>query len=256
MPVVVWICDDDGLRNVIETDRRTKLGGEEFRAEAKTLDEVLDGVLGRAARTAAALSESSSPVERRFVRHWAIGHAVIESGVRAHPSLADESPTQLLRAMRSKIRCGAHAGGIRNSEWDILEDVRGRRSGAPPPRRESRRRGDDLDRHVWLAEQNFRDAMATFGGSVRNVWQMFDRPTLRPLIVRAAFLEWLRTLPADTRRYILRPPCFAEAVKTLGRRWPDRGALRPSHYSRRELRDAIAFVLASHADAGSDPSVS
>ena len=256
MPVVVWICDDDGLRNAVETDRRTKLGGEEFRAEAKTLDEVLDGVLGRAARTAAALSESSSPAERRFVRHWAIGHAVIESGVRAHPSLADESGTRLWRAMRSKLHCGAHSDGSQSSEWDILQDVRGRRSGAPPPRRESRRRGDDFDRHVWLAEQDFDDAASTFGGSVRNVWQMFDRPSLRPLIVRTAFLEWLRTLQVDARRHILQPPCFAEAVKTLGRRWPDRGALRPSHYSGRELKDAIAFVLASHADAGSDPSVS
>jgi hypothetical protein len=91
----------------------------------------------------------------------------------------------------------------------------------------------------------------TFGGSVRNVWQMLERPTLRPLIVRAAFHQWLDQLEAQQRDELLQPQRFAELMKALRARWPDRGpgsAKRPVHFSEDELLAEMRAVLLHAAD--------
>jgi hypothetical protein len=103
---------------------------------------------------------------------------------------------------------------------------------------------------LWLAEQDFDDAAETFGGSIRNVWQMLERPTLRPLAVRQALLDWLRSLPPDSRSRNHERATFAELMKALRARLPDRGpgsAKRPVHYEAAALRAEVAAALAPFA---------
>src|SRR5262249_7048424 len=90
------------------------------------------------------------------------------------------------------------------------------------------------------------DAVQTFGGSVRNVWQMLERPTLRPLKVRTALLVWLQTLSDDTRADLRQPATFASLMKALRTRWPDRGpgsARRPVHLTHEQLLEEFAVAL-------------
>src|SRR5262249_22220890 len=133
------------------------------------------------------------------------------------------------------------ADGTVEERW---RDLRPKRAGEP------RREGGRLDYFEmcrWLSEQELDEAVETFGGQVRNVWQMMERSTLRPLAVRRAFLYWYRQQSEDDRKRLQERQIFAEAMKMLRRRWPDRGrgsAKRPVHYRDEELRAELEEVLA------------
>jgi hypothetical protein len=238
MPVKLWQADDKGLYSRIVTGWDQVRTGEEYRAQAEQLDAVLDNVLDRAVECVAA--ESSGTVPEEFLRAWAVGRALQESKIFDSHALRNERRELVWRALAYKCRTGARASGATEEQWRTLR---------PSSVREPRREGGRLDYFEmcqWAAEQDLKEAAFTFGGSVRNVWQMLERPTLRPLPVRRALHGWMKSLPKDTAAKLVRPKSFAEMMKALRGRWPDRGpgsAKRPAHYSEEELRLEVEKVL-------------
>jgi hypothetical protein len=99
---------------------------------------------------------------------------------------------------------------------------------------------------LWLADQDFAEAAKTFGGSVRNAWQMLERPSLKPIEVRRAFSHWLDGLEPELHTRAVQPTVFPELMKALRARWPDRGpgsAKRPVHFGENELLAEMTLVL-------------
>lgn len=239
MPVLIWKLTEHGAENVVETDWKTAFTTEEHREEAEALDQSLDVVLDETLRIVDGLARDGSvPIE--FVRAWSIGTALSESDVQAAPALKNEPRDRLWLALSRKCRTGARSNGELQARWQEL-----RPSTAREPRREGRRL-DYFELCLWVSEQTFDDATETFGGSVRNAWQMLERPTLRPLIVRKALLFWLQTLDQETRGRAVEPSTFPELMKALRARWPDRGpgsAKRPIHYSQEELANELGEIL-------------
>ncbi|ORW41609.1 hypothetical protein AWB90_20110 [Mycobacterium paraense] len=238
MPVKIWDTSPHGLTSVIVTNWDIRITAEERRREAEDLDRELDVVLDRA--LAQVRNHAVRTVPPEFVRAWAFGTALGESNVTKNPALVNEIPQLLWRALARKVRLGARSDGTTDTEWVDLRPQR-----ASEPRREGGRL-DHFEMCRWLAEQSLSEATTTFGGSIRNVWQMLERPTLRPLVVRSALLDWLRQLPPHVRNELTQPSTFAELMKRLRSRWPDRGpgsAKRPVHYTRDELRVEIQVVL-------------
>ncbi len=249
MPVKIWEADQEGRPySRIKTGWDRTLTAEEYRQEAEELDGTLDSVLDAALSQAAAHVTADIPEE--FTRAWAVGRALIESGVLGSPALANERRELLWRALARKCRIGARSSGDVDRRW---LNLRPRSAGEP---KEPRREGGRLDYFQmcrWLAEQDFDDAVATFGGYVRNVWQMLERPALRPIVLRRAVKAWLETFPDKLQRSLLEPRTFAELMKTLRRRWPDRGpgsAKRPVHFAAGDLSTEVARVLGPFTAAG------
>ena len=238
MPVLVWELTAKGARSTVETTRRFAFTVEELRHEAELLDRELDTVLDTTVAEVAKLEAGGAHVE--FVRAWSIGSALRESDVLTGPPMRNEPRHLLWLALAQKCRTGIRSDERTDSRWEAL-----RPSTAREPRREGRKL-DYFEMCLWLAEQPFEEAVQTFGGSVRNVWQMLERPTLRPLVVRQAFREWLQQQDDDVRAELLTPGEFPELMKALRARWPDRGpgsAKRPVHYTEQQLTAEIAAVL-------------
>jgi hypothetical protein len=216
---------------------------EEYRQEADELDIELDGVLDGALHEVRRLAGGAPPSE--FVRAWAVGHALRTSRVFALPALANEEQKLLWRALAQKVRVGARSqNNAVEPEWSRLR---------PRSAHEPRREGKSLDYFamcLWLAEQDVEAANLTFGGSVHNVWQMFERPTLRPLVVREALCAWLQGLSMSRRQQVVKKENFRAMMKSLRARWPDRGpgsAKRPVHYKPGDLLLEMRRVLESFA---------
>ena len=243
MPVKIWTnSEDQGVASHIESDRPTRWTTEELREEAEELDRLLDRVLDAAVDAVRRCDGTGVPLE--FLRAWAVGHSLRTSEISDVPALRNEQPFRLWQALASKCRTGCRADRNFEQSWADLRPQR-----AKEPRREGGRL-DYFEMCRWLAEQDLEDAAATFGGHVRNVWQMLERPSLRPIVVRRAFLGWLRSLPEETRNRLLEPKTFAEMMKVLRRRWPDRGpgsARRPIHYREEDLRREIGLELRNFA---------
>ena len=245
MPVVVWDLSSSGPINTVETDWPIAVTLEEWREEAEALDRNLDAVLDETVRVADEAGSSLAPPE--FVRAWAIGSALLRSHVLDDPAMKNEPRHRLWLALARKCRHGTRANGSSEPRWTDLR---------PSTAREPRREGGRLDYFelcLWLAEQPFEVAAETFGGSIRNAWQMRERPTLQPLAVREAFHRWLCTLAPQAREHAVDPRFFPELMKVLRARWPDRGpgsAKRPIHYSEDELTEEIGALLAPLVDEG------
>ena len=243
MPVKVWEIGDRGLSSRVESDWAAPWTIEQYRGEAESLDAELDRVLDDSLARVDREAEKAVPAE--FIRAWAVGRSLSESGAIESRAMRDEQPSILWTALASKCRAGARADGTVEERW---RDLRPKRTAAP------RREGGKLDYFEmcrWLSEQDLSDAVETFGGQVRNVWQMLERPTLRPLVVRQAFLAWYRQRSVEDRELLQERDVFAEAMKTLRQRWPDRGrgsAKRPVHYQEAELRAEIDQVLAGYPE--------
>jgi hypothetical protein len=238
MPVLVWEQTQDGPRAIVETDWETMFTPEEVREEAEELDRQLDAVLDKAVGQLRALPTEAAPIE--FARAWAIGRSLRDSRVFESRALQNESRARLWLALARKCRTGIRSDESVSPEWADL-----RPNTAREPRREGRRL-DHFELCIWLAEQTFGDAVRTFGGSIRNSWQMLERPTLKPLIVRRALTRWLDALDAQQRARAVEPTVFPELMKALRARWPDRGAgsaKRPIHFSEDELVAEIGGVL-------------
>ena len=244
MPAKIWEASEEGLHSRVESDWEAAWTPEQFRADAEELDGELDTVLDRALERVA--QESAPAIPADFLRAWAVGRCLNESRVLESKALRRERPALLWKALASKCRAGARSDGTVEERWRKL---RPQRAGEP------RREGGKLDYFEmcrWLAEQDLDDAADTFGGQVRNVWQMLERPTLRPLIVRRALLGCFGELPEEERRRLYERQTFAELMKTLRRRWPDRGpgsAKRPIHYSEEALRGELASFLRNFSPA-------
>jgi hypothetical protein len=239
MPVKVWERQDDGLASRVVTDWETTWTSEEHRSEADALDRQLDDVLDSALRRVA--DNAALDVPEEFLRAWAVGREINDSQVLSAPAMHREQPVLLWRALARKCRVGARSDGQDEWRWQELR---------PSSVREPRREGGRLDYFEmcrWLAEQELADAAETFGQSIRNVWQMLERPTLRPLALRNALLAWLRAIPLENRQKLYERAMFAELMKTLRQRWPDRGpgsAKRPVHYAADELEREVYRVFA------------
>ena len=238
MPVKIWEIDKNGLSSKVVTGWDTLWTAEEYREDAEELDQHLDDVLDSALeRVRSAKKTGASP---EFLRAWAVGHALGDSGVYDSPALKNEGRQLLWRALARKCRIGARATRQQDKHWQELR---------PPNAEEPRREGSKLDYFEmcrWLAEQDMEDAIATFGGSIRNVWQMLERPALRPISLRHILRKWLASHPKDTQERLFQQDTFAEIMKTLRKRWPDRGpgsAKKPIHYTSDELKSEVNKLL-------------
>lgn len=236
MPVRVWSSEDGQLSSSVVTEWDSIVTDEEYRSEAEQLDSELDDVLD------AALDRVASEVERRpdirseFIGAWAVGRALADSNVYAAPALLDEPRQLLWRALAAKIRVGVRSDGRPDGDWSVLRPVR-----TAAPLREGGKRGkpDHFEMCRWLAEMELEDAAELFGGSIRNVWQMFERAALRSMKLRFAVLSWLLAQPDAKRGHLTTRRIFPEMMKALRQRWPARGpgsAKRPEHYD----EDALA----------------
>ncbi len=243
MPVLVWEITDRGPQSTVETDWQISFTTEEVRHEAEVLDRELDDVLDVTLAEVSSLAVRGAPIG--FVRAWSIGSALRRSHALGSPSMENEPRQNLWLALARKCRTGVRSNRRIEDRWQEL-----RPSTVREPRREGRRL-DYFEMCMWLSEQPFNEAVETFGASVRNVWQMLERPTLRPLVVRNALHCWLRERDAADQHRMLQPNTFAELMKVLRGRWPDRGpgsAKRPVHSSENELQTEIATALARFTD--------
>jgi hypothetical protein len=247
VPALVWHQTESGPQSEVETDWPTFVTVEEWRVEAEELDQMLDDLLDGAVRRVADISTSGTPIE--FTRAWSIGSSILDSGVLLAPAMKNEQRSTLWRALSQKCRTGVRSDRQLETSWAEL-----RPSTAREPRREGRRL-DYFELCLWVAEQSFEDAAETFGGSVRNGWQMLERPTLRPVRVRRAFLAWLRGLDPVRSSQLVEPRRFAEMMKKLRAHWPDRGpgsARRPIHLNDDQLLHEISNTLESFERSDGD----
>lgn len=238
MPGKLWGMTADGnlVSNVLER------GIPAWRPESFTLADKLDRRLDRALDEAIRMVNSLShpDIPKYFTSAWAIGRALKKVDVQGHDALQYEDPKFIWRVMFDKATVGARSDGTTEIDWEGLRpDIRrGRKTN-----RQGGRKGDDhWSMCVWLAEQDHVVAAKVFGGSIRNVWQMLERPTLRPLVLRKALCSWLEGLSDSVASQVTDTKNFPKLMKILRQKWPARGrrpALQPIHYSQRDLEVEI-----------------
>lgn len=244
MPAKLWQRDADGAVKAHLVSHGRPSGSPEDLLLAESLDRDIDQALDAAQRTLSQLTNRDVP--QRFTAAWAIGRALQETGLLAHPALDGEQPKFLWQIMAAKAVLSRRNDQSGEGSWDTLRPALD--PGRPTARQGSKKGHDYWAMTVWLAEQDYGDAVITFGGSIRNVWQMLDRPTLTPLVLRRAWREWLETLPSAGTKYLTSSKTFPEVMKLLVKRWPARGrrtAMQPIHYQVEELRDEIARLVNS-----------
>jgi len=135
--------------------------------------------------------------------------------------------------------------GTSEGRWQELRPPQEPVVGSPVTARKPRK-ADHWARCVWLAEQSHTDAAATFGGLITNVWNMYDRTSLRSLVLRQALHVWLSQLPCESAERITETRPFLELLRQLSRRWPARGlrsAIQPAHYKIEDLTAEINQCL-------------
>ena len=238
MPVKLWNVDESGAyTSSITTNRRSSLGGEEFRPEADALDLELDKVLDRAADLATP-SSGSKPNHALFVKRWAIGRAIAESGILESPHMVGESRADLCLAMALKCRLGARTYGAHETAWKGLIPDRE----IEPKRIEA----DIFGLGMWLQEQEQDDAVAAFGGGLHNAKQIWSGEALRHRKLRDALTAFFSQYNPEQLQRLYTIPQYAVIAKTMRRRWPSRGpgsAKRPAHYEPEELLSELRTVL-------------
>lgn len=207
--------------------------------EADSLDRRIDSVLDQAATQCSSTSHSSIPAA--FTKAWVVGKAFLDSGLLDDPGLTGEDPAFIWEILANKAAFAVRNDGSSEARWSglrpPLEPVIG-----SPVRPSKPRKADHWARCAWLAEQSHADAAETFGGLITNVWNMYDRTPLRPLVLRQALREWLSLLPGETSERLTETKPFLRLLKQLSQRWPARGlrsAIQPVHY---RLEDLIAEI--------------
>ena len=242
MPVKLWDLDDHGrYTSTIRTSRSTRLGGEEFRVEAEELDAQIDTVLDRASQLSS-LSPSDRRKSREFLKRWAIGRAVAESCILQSPHIAAEQLSHLWLAMARKCRLGVRSSGTIEEQWRMLVPNR-----ELEPQRIER---DIFAIGLWLQEQEFEDALDTFGGSLSNAREIQRRESLRSTKLRSALGRWFLCLDPGRRSQLLKGTAFVTIARALQRRWPSRGpgsAKRPVHFTDDDLDREVDRVLTHFA---------
>lgn len=245
MPIKVWSDSEGDLASQIWSNWDHVVTVEEHRTAAEELDHEFDLLLDTAAenlqRDLGLFQERPSP----FVQAHSVGSSLAEEDVLNHPSLLAEPEQFRWAALAIKCRLGARSNGTRTGQWSHLR---------PPneaiPRREGGRdrsgKGDYFQMCIWLAEQTLVEAADTFGGSIRNVWQMFDRPTLHPVDVRRGLLSWLERQSPTSKEQLTTTTSFPELMKVLVKRWPAKGpgsAWKPIHMSQGEIELQMNTLL-------------
>ena len=238
MPVKLWNRDDLGnLTSTIRSGSGGGFGGEEYRPEAEELDKEIDCVLDRAVELTAVPVNTGS-VNPQFVKRWAIGRAIAESGILDSPHLASDPKSELWLAMARKCRIGVRASGEPEKKW---------RSLIPKRDIEPQRIKDDIfGLGMWLQEQDLGDAVCTFGGGLHNAKQIWSGEPLRAKQFRNALGCWFAEHDTEQLDRLYRIPQYAVMAKSLRRRWPSRGpgsAKRPVHYDLTSLISEIHQVL-------------
>ena len=204
---------------------------------ADRLDERIDKTLDEAVHLAGRLGHPDFPVP--FTKAWAIGRALLDSGVLVDPALTGEPSRFIWQVMAHKARAGVRCDGTEEIRWHRLRPNTRSTSGTTLT---AGGRPDYWEMCAWLAEQSYGDAAVTFGGSMRNVGQLMDRRLLRPLVVRQALHKWLLGLPAEDARRMTRSRAFAQMVKQLTKRWPARGPRRGPLPLRYPIDDLVAEI--------------
>lgn len=206
---------------------------------ADNLDRRIDSVLDQAAAHCSSTSHANIPAA--FTKAWVIGKAFRDSGMLEDEALIGEDPDFIWEVLANKAAMAIRHDGSREARWgDLrppLEPVIG-----SPVRTLKPRKADHWARCAWLAEQSHADAAETFGGLVTNVWNMYDRTPLRPLVLREALRIWLTQLPGGRAKRVTETKPFLDILRQLSQRWPARGlrsAIQPVHY---EVDDLLAEI--------------
>ncbi len=238
MPFKIWDQDDQGdYASAIRTSWSTRLGGEDYRAEAEELDLHIDTVLDRAVELSSTGSDGRGK-DKEFVKRWAIGRAVKESGILDSPNVVLEQRSHLWLAMARKCRLGVRSSGDIEEQWQMLIPDR-----ELEPQRIER---DIFAMGLWLQEQELKDARIAFGGSLSNAREIQRRESLRSIKFRSALKRWFLCLDPSQRSRLYKGKEFVTLSKALQRRWPSRGpgsAKRPVHFTDHDLDCEVHRVL-------------
>ncbi|WP_419926709.1 hypothetical protein [Candidatus Poriferisocius sp.] len=204
-------------------------------AAADNLDRRIDSVLDQAAEQGSSTSHASIPAA--FTKAWVIGKAFRDSRILEDESLMGEDPDFIWEVLANKAAMAIRHDGSFEARWGDLRPPLEPAVGTPIRARKPRK-ADHWARCTWLAEQSHADAGETFGGLVTNVWNMYDRTPLRPLVLRRALLGWLAQLPSGSAERVTETKPFLDLLKQLSQRWPARGlrsAIQPVHYGMEDL---------------------
>ena len=207
--------------------------------EADRLDVRIDSVLDEAAKQSSSISHPSIP--SAFTKAWVIGKTFRDSGLLEDEALTGEDPDFIWEVLANKAAMALRNDGSPETRW---HDLRPRLEPAvsSPVQPQKTRKADHWARCAWLAEQSHAEAAETFGGSMGNVCTLYDRPSLRPLVLRQALHYWLTQISIDDAGRVVKPRSFDELIRQLGRRWPGRGqrsAVQPVHYQLEDLVEEI-----------------
>lgn len=212
----------------------------------EAIDRMLDSAVDLMEQAATAGSAPQTKSEATFLKWWSVGAAMIRASIRDEPALEGEEPEFLDQVLANKFRVGVRSDGTETKRWlGLRPDDRGddrRRN------REGSEKGfDHWAMCMWIAEQPYEEARKVFGGSIRNVWQMLERSSLRPLVLRRALLVVFSQLPDALVSELTSTSGFPELMKTLRTRWPGRGkrsARQPVHYDEASLVKELQALIA------------
>ncbi len=237
MPVKIWSRENGTLTNSVETSRGDSYRGERYRPDAEALDREIDQMLDRALELSASVSAEASE-QAAFVRRWAVGRALAESGILQSKHLESQETKTLWQAIARKCRLGVRADATSEERWHELIPER-----ESDPKRIER---DVFAIGLWLQEQELSAAMWTFGAKFHNARRLHGRGAINPKQLRDALARWFENSPPSLRVILTRRRNFEALARALAARFPARGpgsAKRPVHYSDKELYGEVCRVL-------------
>jgi len=233
--------DGDPMAQVFTRGRHT--GHPHHFTAADCLDRRIDAVLDQAAADCSSTSHASIPAA--FTKAWVTGKAFRDSGLLEDKALIGEHPDFIWELLANKAAMAVRHDGSPEARWRELRPPLEPVVGSPVQPRKPRKT-DHWARCAWLAEQSHADAAETFGELMTNVWNMYDRTPLRPLVLRQALRAWTAQLPDNSADRVKEAKPFLELLKQLSRRWPARGlrsAIQPVHYSTDDLIAEIRRIV-------------
>lgn len=237
MPVKIWERQNGVLTNRVETSRADSYRGEGYRPDAEALDQEIDQMLDEAAALSAQAAVDE-PGQQAFVERWAIGRALVDSGLLQSEHLDADEQRWLWLAIAHKCRLGVRADGSAEKRWRGLI-----------PNRESdpmRIERDVFAVGLWLQEQEVEAAMMSFGASITNSREIHRRGAINSKNLRDALARWFGELTPPRRRELTQYGNFVRLAKALAARFPARGpgsAKRPVHFSDADLYEEVRKVL-------------
>lgn len=255
MAVLVWSDRDGVLGNSIRSGRRAALSAEEYRPEAEALDRKLDAVLDMAWHALTIISRRENGKARfdTLEQAWILGRAVHVSDILRHEAMQGEERILLWQALTAKAWYGIRHDVIRDPRWRDLIPSKSRKWQTKP---------NDINKFryleigYWVREQPLRDVGEAFGWKFSNANDLYDRASLRSVVLLRTLLYWLRQQTPEVRDGLTTPISASKRhaiiAKALHKRFPAKGpgsALLPQHYPEDELRAIVCEVLDHARDA-------